>query len=368
MKNIIQYLRDKIYYVMGATVIILILLIIISSCSMNSSSYESMEEDMVSAAKEYYNTRKNKLPKNEDGVVKVTTSTLIDAELLDELVDPKDDTTKCSGYVEVTKVDKEYSYIPFLTCKGNYEPKYLYEKVKSTKTDELGNGVYDVDGNLIYRGKDVNNYVKFNDELWRIVRVDENKVTYLVIWKKSSDSHSWDSAFNTIKQQEVGDTTKFLNTDIRKELNRYYDNLPKDVKAKLSSHSLCVGKYYNDPNSDSDYVGEVFSREKECSIIQENEKVGLLNVSDYAYASLDNNCKNLYNKECNNYNYLNDENIVTWTLNSMSNNTYKVFYIDEGVKYSNAINEKRTNYVIYLNDKAIVTTGSGTLKNPYIIK
>ena len=367
MKNIIQYLRDKIYYVMGATVILLILLIIISSCSMKSSSYESMEEDMVSAAKEYYKTRKNKLPKNEDGVVKVTTSTLIDAELLEELVDPTDEVTICSGHVEVTKIDKDYSYIPFLTCKGNYEPKYLYEKVKSTKIDDVGNGVYEVDGDLIYKGKDVNNYVKFNDELWRIIRTTKDKVTYLVKWNSTDDSYSWDSTFNSDKQEEVGNTSNYINTDIRKQLNKYYNSLPKEIKAKLISQNLCIGKYYNDED-DSYFEGDTISREKECSLLKENEKVGLLTISDYACASLDNNCKKINNKECKNYNYLNDDHISTWTLNSVSNNTYHVFYINEEIDYSYAINAKKLNYVIYLNDKAIVTTGSGTLKNPYIIK
>lgn len=369
MKNIIDFIKDKSYYFLGGTVIIFILLIIIGSCSNKSGgSYEAIESKMVSAAKEYYSNRKDRLPKEENGTVKVTIGTLVEAELINEIVDPSDKANTCSGYVEVTKVGEDYSYLPFLTCKGNYEPKYLKDIVKEVKQDEYGNGVYTINNELVYRGDDVNNYVSFNNQLWRIVKVDSEGDIKLVLAKYTEDSYAWDKAYNSEKKESVGITTDYLHTNIRKVLNEYYEsNFDNDSKAKIVSKNLCVGKYEKtDPfNKET----ENYSKEKECSIIKENEKIGLLTATDYQNASLDTNCITLKSKECGNYNYLSSGDINTWLLNSSSRNTYKVLLLSNKViNESNASNKKKVNPVIYLTNKSIVMQGDGTLEKPYIIK
>ena len=362
MKNIIDYLKDKIYYILAATVLIIIILVIVNACSNGSGNdYEDIENDMVEAAKEYYSARKNRLPKEDDSTVEVSIGTLIDAELIDEITDPKDSTQTCSGHVEVTKVGDDYSYTPFLTCKGNYEPKYLTDIIKDVKTDEYGNGVYKMGDELVYRGEDVNNYVSFNNQLWRIVKVDSEDDIKLVSANYSEDSYSWDDAYNSDREDTVGQTTDYLHTNIRKVLNDYYDeNFTTDSKAKIVSKDLCVGKYAET---------DEFSVEKECSIIKENEKVGLLNATDYKNASLSNKCTNIESQECGNYNYLSNNNeINTWLLNSSSENSYRVLYLFKTISDSSANNERRINYVIYISGKSIVSEGTGTQSKPYIVK
>ena len=113
MKNLLSYIKDKSYYLLGGTVLIIILLVVISSCSSNGGSYSSIENKMVTAAQKYYANNKNLLPKVDGSQVRVTISTLVDKELLKEVKDPKNKNNLCSGYVEVTKVSKDYSYIPF---------------------------------------------------------------------------------------------------------------------------------------------------------------------------------------------------------------------------------------------------------------
>lgn len=361
MKNIIDYMKDKIYYILGGTVVIIILLVLISSCSSGGGSYEAIEQSMVNAAKEYYSSRKNKLPKEEETTIKVTIGTLVEAELLNEITDPKDKEQTCSGYVEVTKVGDEYSYMPFLTCKGNYEPKYLNDIVKDTKTDEYGNGVYTINNELVYRGDDVDNYVSFNDQLWRIVKVDSEGDIKLVLAKRTQDTYSWDEAYNSEKDDNVGITTDYLHTNIRKSLNDYYEsNFTKDNKAKIVAKNLCVGKYA---------ITDDFSIEKECSIIKENEKVGLLTATDYQNASLDSGCVNLQSNECTNYNYLsNDDEFVTWLLNSLSENSYSVLNLNNIIEESKASREMKINPVINLSKKTVVLIGNGTKEEPYEVK
>lgn len=367
MKNLIDYFKDKIYYIMGGTIIVIILLVLISSCSSSGGSYDKIEQKMVSAAKSYYVSHEKNLPKEENGTVKVTINTLIEAELLKEVKDPKNKDQDCSGYVEVTKVGKEYSYTPFLVCKGNYEPKYLTDIIKSVKTDEYGNGVYTINDELVYRGDDVKNYVQFNNQLWRIVKVDKEGDIKLVLATKTEDSYVWDDSYNSEKESSVGITTDYLHTDIRKSLNDYYkDNFDKDNKAKIVSKTLCTGGY--NYNSEYSQLDDTFSVDKECSETKEDEKIGLLNASDYQNASLDTGCTNLQSKECSNRNYLYSDEISTWLLNRVSTNSYKVLYISYGIEVSDASNEKRINSVIYITSKSIISSGRGTKNKPYIVK
>lgn len=362
MKSIIEFIKEKSYYFLGGTILLMILFLIITSCSNknNLNSYDDIEEKMVLSAKKYYEDRPNSLPKENNGSVKVNISTLVEAELMNEVTDPKNSSNKCSGYVEVTKIEDEYSYIPFLTCSGNYEPKYLVDEIKSVQTDEYGNGVYNLNGSYVYRGDDVNNYVSFNDMLWRIIKIDSEGDIKLVLKKKTKEYYTWDSAYNSDKKDRVGITTNYLNTDIRKSLDDYYDvTFTNENKAKIVSKNICVGSL--SPNG-------AFDTNKECLVIKENEKVSLLNASDYQNASLDSNCKLLSSKECSNYNYLYDSDIHTWLLNPSSENTYKVFALKGGISDSKASNETALNPVIYLNSKIIISGGKGTLEEPYIIK
>lgn len=361
MKNIIEFIKDKSYYFLGVTVLIIIILIILNACSIGGyGSYDEIENSMTDAAKKYYETNKKLLPTQNDGTAKVTISTLIEAEVLEEFKDPKDSSNSCSGYVEVTKIDEEYSYIPFLTCEGNYEPEYLYEKVKASGQDELGNGIYEMNGEFIYRGSGVKNYVKFENLLWRIVKVDSSNDVKLVLITNLEDTYVWDNAYNPSKKSTSGDTSNYLITDIRKSLNDIYNSIiVSDKKALVVSKNLCIGKYAR-----NDY----FSKEKECSIIQENEKIGLLNLTDYQNASLDTRCVKLNSGECINRNYMASSKIRTWSLNSTTENSYKVFSISSGIGLSFANVSKKINPVIYISSKAITNAGDGTKENPYIIK
>lgn len=360
MKNLIDYFKDKIYYIMGATVLIIIVLIIVNSCSGSGNSYEKIEEKMVNAAKEYYSTRKSRLPKEEDSTIKVTIGTLIDEELLKEIKDPKNKSQTCEGYVEVKRVDGNYSYIPFLTCKGNYEPKYLSDIVKESKLDEYGNGVYEMNGEYVYRGDDVDNYISFNNQLWRIIKVDNQNDIELIYGEKDHTlKSSWDSKYNSEIDRDYGITTDYLQSDIRKFLNNFYnERIGDDSKSKMVKKDICIGKKAKEAAESSI---------DECSVTQ-NAKVGLLVVSDFKKASLDENCTRYDDKSCINRNYLSNSEINSWLLTTVSDNTYEAYYIDEEVEITKANRIRNVYPVIYLSKNTIVLDGKGTADNPYKIK
>lgn len=358
----LDFIKDKSYYLLGGTVVILIIIILVASCANKNTgtSYEKIEEKMKLAAKNYYDARKDKLPKEDGGVVKVNIGTLVDAELLDEIKDPKDSTNLCTGYVEVTKVGEEYSYSPFLNCKGNYEPKYLTDVIKNVKTDEYGNGVYNLNGEYVYRGKDVNNYLKFDDKLWRIVKIDKDGDIKIVSAEPTEDSYPYDTAYNSESEDNSGITTDYLKTDIRKTLNDYYnDNFSKEAKSKVVKKKLCVGGYL---------LTDAFSYDKECSKLTDYEYIGLLNISDYQNASLSTNCKTLEDRECANYNYLSYYKFNSFFINSSSKNSYYILYLSDNIYESYASTELRINPVINITCKSIKKSGDGTVENPFTIK
>lgn len=363
MKNIMDFIKDKIYYIFAGTIILIVLLVIISACSNKvGSNYNSIEKKMVEAARSYYTERQDKLPKEDGGSVKVTIGTLIDAELIKEIKDPKNKEQTCDGFVQVKRVENDYAFIPFLTCKGNYEPKYLTDAIKESKQDEYGNGIYEMNGEYVYRGDDVNNYVTFNNQTWRIIKIDTDNTIELVYYQdKNNTRYIWDADYNSEIGRNYGITTDYLHSDIRKSLVEFYEtNFTNESKAHIVSKNMCIGKKALDDEE---------SAEKECSVVKENEKVGLLRVSDYPKASLDEGCLRYDYAECSNRNYFSISGISTWLLTTVADNTYQAYLMNgSNITAARASKSNKINPVIYLDSDVGIISGDGSVDNPYVIK
>ena len=361
----LDFIKEKSYYLLGGTVLLLVIIIVVASCSSGKkiSSYEQIEQKMVNAATKYYTNNPNLLPKEEGGKVKINVSTLVEAELLSEIVDFKNKNSVCSGSVEVVKVGEEYSYIPFLRCPNNYEPEYLVDVIKNSSLDEYDNGVYQVSGEYIYRGDDVNNYVLFNNQVWRIIKIDKDgdiKLVYYPEKKYNKTKCFWDNKYNSEIGKSYGVTTDYLHSNIRKELiNFYKENFDKDSKAKIISKNICVGPVSNSNLSDMS---------SECYKIEEKEVIGLLQVSDYYNSSLEQKCSWYGAPECVNRNYLSKSDINTWLLTPVLENTHEVYYLNSSISSKKASSSNKMYPVIYINGDVVVSGGSGTQEDMYIIK
>ena len=364
MKKILEFIKEKSYYLLGATVLILVLAVAIASCSKGGEpkSYDQIENIVVEAAEKYYEQKSDLLPTKEGESVRVNVGTLIEANLLSEIYDPNDKSNKCNGYVDVIKIVNTYSYMPYLNCPGNYEPEYLADKIKNSTLDEYGNGVYEMNGEYVYRGDDVKNYVIFANQVWRIIKVDKQGDIEIVLADEQNYNRAeWDTSYNPEIGRSYGKTTDYLHTSIRRSLQAYYDEVLDDFsRSRIVPKNICVGPKQFDAKENED---------EECSVIKENEYVSLLRVSDYPKASLDSGCTLYSALECTNRNYFAiTGSINTWLLTRVLDNSYEVYTLAGGIDYDQAYRNKKICPVVYLSKSVIVSSGDGSYDDNYIIK
>lgn len=284
-------------------------------------------------------------------------------------------------------------------------PDILKKKVVTS-----GDGLYidqGTSGRYVYRGKNPNNYVKFNNELWRIVSIEKDNVlkivrneslgniAYDVVGNRDSSSggaggtycqtatsgcNAWASVVgNTNNAGIIGTVTKdsSLNTYLN---TTYYNTFTATTKKQIQNYNFNVGAV----------GGSSASSPVPFYLLQSNEQraywngnLGLLNVSDYLQASSSSDCMALYygwagGVPCATSNYLN-KGLEMWLLNSEEASS-KSNWMVWGSNYSgggglcadggNSCNPSSSKKAVYPVTHLKATTsfsGSGTSNNPYMI-
>lgn len=348
----------------GLVVVILLIVWIINLIIGGSMSYDQIETKMKEAAIEYYDNNKQLLP-IDGSEVSVDATTLVNTKFMKPLEDlVSDDGVNCTGKVVVKQKDTAYSYIPYLDCGVSYTTVEFYKKIIDNKNIvTAGNGLYQMNDEYVFRGEDVNNFVKINDQLWRIVKVLPNNDIQLIFDGLTLKS-DWDNRYNVDRDYNVG-INDFSVSRIRNYLEELYsqDTIFNDfVKDKMVVFDVCYGKRgFSETNNN----GSI-----ECSMVLENQKVGLLPIYDYVNASLDNSCAKLEDRQCQNYNYLTIGGSPWWTITASSENTYRVFTISSSgyPQANNASSTASVRPVIHLSSSALYSSGSGTELDPYTVK
>lgn len=82
----------------------------------NSTNYSNLEDKLVLAGSKY--ASKYLVSENFDDNKVVTIVRLQTEGLLDKL---EINSTKCSGYIKIEKVEKEFKYYPYLKCGAEYQ-------------------------------------------------------------------------------------------------------------------------------------------------------------------------------------------------------------------------------------------------------
>ena len=282
------------------------------------------------------------------------------------------------------------------------------------------------DKNIRYYGSDPNNYVRFNNELWRIIGVFGNNVK-LVRSEKLGDL-SWDSSESSVNDGyginqwgESKDTSGniYEGADLQVYLNKMYYGgdttvtcyigkknattiCPKDSKGKFltineTSKSLIDNHIWNtgaiEDNTRTDtlafYQAERGTKGKICSsgdccndtvtrTTTWTGYVGLPYVTDWAYASSESVCETNMQKQdssnayiCKNNNWM-QRSTYAWYLSPFANGSYasNAWPVSgSGNAFVNlASNPLAVAPSIYLKSNVLIESGTGTSSDPYILK
>ena len=264
---------------------------------------------------------------------------------------------------------------------------------------EQGTGQVVNENGYRYEGKNPNNYIWFNNELWRIIGVfdstshgqsGQNLVKIIrndslggLAWHKSlTNDWTGSSLMNLLNgaylNSENGtggeycygySTTVSANCDYTEiGINNTYRSMIENVTWYLggySSTSATAEAFYGYERGTTVYSGRPTST---------TGYIGLMYPSDYGYSVLSSSCArttNLgsYNKAtCAGQSWLYGQG-YEWTITPNSSVSYYVFY----VYYDGYLSSNSASYgyaarpVLYLDSSVYVIDGTGTQSDPYII-
>ena len=343
-------------------ILILVILFSIRGCS-GGKSYTSYETMMINSAKKYAKNHKMLPQKGKQIIVK------LDDLVSDGLKSPEkamNDST-CNGSVMISNnsnsisEEKYYSYIPYLEC-NNYKTEYIKDYLMKDVTTK-DSGLYKVGEEYIFKGNKTNNYLSFYGTIYRIIKIDANGNLKLIKQQSQEVSVNWDNKYNIDKNEYSGVNNYRDSVIIDRLVSDYKSDktLTEDAKTKIVPQSVCIGKRTLNDLS----VGIT----NECTEKIDNQVLTLPSVTDFTLASYDENCKQIGDLSCTNYNYMADFIDYTWTVDTVSDDNSLVYYIDSvGADTETANKYKKYNWVMYINSEELYQGGKGTEKDPYIIK
>ena len=345
-------------------VVIVILALILRLVVGRKKDYSSIEQTMQSAAVKYYKKHDQDLPEEGQEAV-VTTENLIQEEYMKEMEKYVGKDITCSGNVTVVNNDDNYAYIPYLDCGEEYKTSFLVDTIlENNAIVDSGDGLYLDDAqNYVFRGEYVNNYAKFGDLTYRILKINNDGTIRLFLNEtiKSYKRSSWDDRYNIDRDANTG-----INDYSIRRIKDYLETIYEDEeifsssqKALMVKQDLCIGG--RSENS------EDLSHTAECSKIEEDQNLGLLQVNEFVLPSIDANCKSIDSRSCLNYNYMTELNYSFWSQTPVIDNSYEVYRIATSVYTARAANSANILFTLHLSSKTQIKDGSGTLDDPYII-
>ena len=279
--------------------------------------------------------------------------------------------------------------------KKDYALKFAEDNVGTGGLEEV---IHEIDNTLQvdskfateyrYRGGNVNNYVTFNNEVWRIIGIIPTEDTngnvenrFKIIKDESIGDMYWNETQDNTTSSHNNWVTGTLNTYLN---NDYYNTLSSDAQNMIGTTKYYLGGYNNYPSFTSDVMWQ-YERKNEANrtdyyygtnpIMQNdaNKKIALMYASDYGYAASKECTSNLYDYEdsanCITTNNWLDKSAHTWLLSqSPVDSVYTFVVYSTGsvtVSYLVFNAEYAVHPVIYLSSNVKISSGTGTNSDPY---
>ena len=289
-------------------------------------------------------------------------------------------------------------------CSINYTTKtnktYLNNYIKGLAGTTQGTGQVVNEKGYRYEGKNPNNYIYFNNELWRIIGVFDASShgktgEYLtkIIRNDSLGVYTWDKSGNnnwaTSSLYNLLNTNYYNATDGTSGGNCYQHGnsitgncdytetgLQREYRAMVENVTWYLGG-----KDDTSYTAEAFyTGERDSTSIYSGNTpsitgyIGLMYASDYGYSVLSSSCARTTNlssyntSACRSSSWLKKE-TGEWTVTHKSASSLNSFFFDlmADLFSHNAFYGYATRPVLYLNSNVQKISGSGTITNPYKI-
>ena len=317
------------------------------------------------------------------------------------------------GGLKITNGTKENAEVKEIT-KPTYGMKAVEYITNLLEYDGEGLKIDNTpDANIRYYGSDPNNYVKFNNELWRIIGVFGNNVK--LIRKDSLGNLSWDSSESTINGG--WGVNEWSQADLKNYLNKMYsggtsvtcyngqsnktttcptNTLDETSKSLIDYHTWNTGapnykELYNSTTDSLDTVefykaergtenGKICTSGDYCNDTVTRTTtwtgyIALPYVTDWAYASSENDCNTKIDQsstlKCKNNNWM-FKNILYWTLSPYANSGGSRYvwlvYSGDLVPDNFAAGGGSVFPAIYLKSNILIESGKGTSSDPYILE
>ena len=382
-----------------------------------TDALEKTKDLLISAARNYVIDYELKVPTS------ISIETLCKNDYLECPIKNPIDNSNLNGYVNVDD-NKVYVYSDtrdYITIKDYIIDLYNDESLRESNGLKKDNTV---DTNIRYYGSDPNNYVSFNNELWRIIGVFGNNVK--LVRSESLGSLSWDSSDSSINKgngiNQWGESTDvngntYLGANLQVYLNKMYyggvettcyngaDNsettcptntLDRTAKLLIDKHTWSLGaiemsiedtiSFYNAERGTAN--GKTCTSGTYCNdtVIRTTKWTGyvaLPYITDWAYASSESACEtNIQTKDssnlfvCKNNNWM-QRSDWTWYLSpsgqsadasnawAVSGNNNYVYYRMFGAMNKFASYGSNVAPSIYLKSSVLMKGGSGTSSDPY---
>lgn len=366
VKEALKSVDKKLFIYLGIVLFIavvgIIIAVVIYHVNNSNLSYSEIEDKLESAARSYYTDNSNLLPKNDGGEVTVRDSKLSEEgymKPMDKLI--KD--ASCNGKVIVRLNDNKYTYTAYLDCGKEYTTTEIANKILENGTVSEGEGLYQVDNDYVYRGENVNNYLQFNDRLYRIVRIYENGTVKIMLNDDYREKiYVWDDRYNEDANYSYGYNT-YEKSRLKEALDSIYENYrlmtDDSYKEKIVPVDLCIGKRASDDTrSDA---------EVECSQTLPDQYVFTITAYDYMLASLDEKCTSITSRSCRNYNYMVTD-FSYWTITGDPSTTYNAYHVSGALSSTETSDSHALRPTVVLSENNMYASGDGSLDNPYTIK
>ena len=252
---------------------------------------------------------------------------------------------------------------PYTLSEAPTIANYLINNKLSTDNSLTNNGLYIIDssGNTTissqnpreyrYMGKNPNNYIKLNNESWRIIGIFNGKL------KLIKDNSIGSYVINDTRSFSSGDSTfDYLN-------ETYYSSLSDKSKISKETYKM-IDQYLGLYNANTAF------NEEQASSRSTEAYVYIPYTSDYGFAPTKCHLTIEEYENCADKNWmLSNENFAIMSFSGGSRFNNGVTVETNGSLHTFTLGSTKVNIrpVIYLNSNVMYVSGSGTSSDPYIV-